>query len=69
MAELKNHETCGVTLPLKNCFGNTPASIYGDDAGEDAPNEAPGKGRLDVCHYGKRRDLRYYSRHGETMTT
>ena len=54
MAKLKNHETCGVTLSLKNCFGNTPASIYGDDAGEDAPNETPGKGRLHVCHYGKR---------------
>jgi uncharacterized protein (DUF362 family) len=37
MAKLKNHETCGVTLSLKNCFGNTPASIYGDDVGEDAP--------------------------------
>jgi uncharacterized protein (DUF362 family) len=54
MAKLKNHETCGVTLSLKNCFGNTPASIYGDDAGLNAPNESPGKGRLDVCHYGKR---------------
>ena len=27
MAKLKNHETCGVTLSLKNCFGTTPASI------------------------------------------
>ena len=35
MAKLKNHETCGVTLSMKNCFGNTPASIYGDDAGVD----------------------------------
>jgi uncharacterized protein (DUF362 family) len=54
MAKLKNHETCGVTLSLKNCFGNTPAAIYGDDAGEDAPNESPGKGRVNVCHFGKR---------------
>src|SRR5262249_43345243 len=44
----------GVTLALKNCFGTTPASIYGDDAGEDEPNESPTKGRLDVCHTGKR---------------
>jgi uncharacterized protein (DUF362 family) len=54
LAKLKNHETCGVTLSLKNCFGNTPAAVYGDDAGVDAPNESPGKGRVDVCHYGKR---------------
>ena len=37
MAKLKNHDTCGVTLALKNCFGNTPASIYGDDALADQP--------------------------------
>src|SRR5262245_51914172 len=52
MAKLKNHETCGVTLSMKNCFGNTPASIYGDDAKADEPNESPTKGRLNVCHYG-----------------
>jgi uncharacterized protein (DUF362 family) len=54
MARLKNHETCGVTLAMKNIFGITPASIYGDDAGRDAPNENPGKGRVDTCHLGKR---------------
>ncbi len=54
MAKLKNHGTCGVTLSMKNCFGNTPASIYGDDAGIHEPNESPTKGRLDVCHFGKR---------------
>jgi uncharacterized protein (DUF362 family) len=54
MAKLKNHATCGVTLSMKNCFGNTPASIYGDDAGLDEPNESPTKGRLNVCHLGKR---------------
>jgi uncharacterized protein (DUF362 family) len=54
MAKLKNHATCGITLAMKNCFGNTPASIYGDDAGVDEPNEKPGKGRVDVCHRGKR---------------
>ena len=54
MAKLKNHATCGVTLSMKNCFGNTPASIYGDDAGVDEPNETPGKGRVDRCHFGKR---------------
>jgi uncharacterized protein (DUF362 family) len=54
MAKLKNHETCGVTLSLKNCFGNSPASIYGDDAGKDEPNEKPTSGRGAVFHAGKR---------------
>ena len=54
MAKLKNHDTCGVTLSLKNCFGNSPASIYGDNAGVDEPNEKPTAGRLAVFHQGKR---------------
>jgi uncharacterized protein (DUF362 family) len=54
MAKLKNHETCGVTLAMKNIFGITPAAVYGDDAGVDEPNENPAKGRVDVCHFGKR---------------
>jgi uncharacterized protein (DUF362 family) len=54
LAKLKNHETCGVTLSLKNSFGITPASIYGDDAAENEPNETPSKGRANVCHFGKR---------------
>ena len=54
MAKLKNHATCGVTLSMKNCFGITPASIYGDDAGEKEPNESPTSGRGTVCHAGKR---------------
>jgi uncharacterized protein (DUF362 family) len=54
MAKLKNHATCGITLAMKNCFGNTPASIYGDDAGLDEPNESPTKGRVKTCHLGER---------------
>jgi uncharacterized protein (DUF362 family) len=54
IAKLKNHATCGVTLALKNSFGITPASIYGDDAGEQEPNEHPTKGRGVVLHAGKR---------------
>ncbi len=54
MAKLKNHATCGVTLAMKNCFGITPASIYGDDAGKDEPNESPASGRVSVCHRGTR---------------
>ena len=58
MAKLKNHETCGVTLSLKNCFGTLPASIYGDDAGVDEPNENPTSGRLKTMHLGKRQPSR-----------
>jgi uncharacterized protein (DUF362 family) len=54
MAKLKDHLTCGVTLSMKNMFGCTPISIYGDDAGRDEPNEEPKSGRGAVCHEGKR---------------
>lgn len=54
MAKLKNHASCAVTLSMKNCFGNTRVSIYGDDARLKEPNESPDKGRLEVCHSGKR---------------
>src|SRR5579871_1784518 len=54
LAKLKNHATCGVTLSMKNCFGITPASIYGDDAGEQEPNERPTSSRGAVCHSGSR---------------
>ena len=37
LAKLKNHVTAGVTLSMKNLFGITPNSLYGDEAGnEDA---------------------------------
>ena len=54
LAKLKQHADCGVTLSLKNCFGCVPASIYGDDAGIDEPNESPKQGRLAVVHQAKR---------------
>jgi uncharacterized protein (DUF362 family) len=54
LAKLKEHADCGVTLSLKNCFGIIPASIYGDDAGVDEPNEKPTKGRSSVVHWGRR---------------
>jgi uncharacterized protein (DUF362 family) len=58
LAKLKNHADCGVTLSLKNCFGCLPASIYGDDAGRDDPNERPTRGRSDVVHFAKRQPAR-----------
>ena len=54
MAKLKEHDTCGITLSCKNVFGTIPASIYGDDAGVDEPNESPTTGRLKVGHEGVR---------------
>lgn len=37
LAKMKNHITAGVTLSMKNLFGITPNSLYGDQAGtEDA---------------------------------
>ncbi len=49
LAKLKNHKTAGVTLSLKNLFGITPNSLYGDQApGEQA---TAGRGRL---HFGSR---------------
>lgn len=37
LAKLKRHVTAGVTLTMKNLFGITPNSLYGDQAGsEDA---------------------------------
>ncbi|HVX66448.1 MAG TPA: DUF362 domain-containing protein [Bryobacteraceae bacterium] len=53
-AKLKNHETCGVTLSLKNIFGITPSSIYGDDSGAQEPNEKSTQGRADTLHFAKR---------------
>ena len=54
MAKLKNHDTCGITLAMKNMFGCTPASIYGNDSGVEDPNENPTSGRDQICHAGKR---------------
>ncbi len=54
MAKLKHHEECGITLTIKNAFGITPNSIYGDDAGVDEPNESARRGRETLLHAGKR---------------
>ena len=53
LAKLKEHSTAGVTLSMKNCFGNTPTTIYGDGAGLDEPSHAAGR-RGGTLHKGKR---------------
>jgi len=54
LAKLKEHATAGVTLSMKNCFGITPCTIYGDGAGTDEPSLVPRGGR-DMLHDGHRR--------------
>lgn len=51
LSKLKNHWIAGVTMALKNNFGNTPCSLYGSDCGPDG-NENPTQERGAVCHNG-----------------
>jgi uncharacterized protein (DUF362 family) len=52
LSKLKNHWFGGVTMSLKNNFGNTPCALYGGDAGPNG-NENPTKERGQVLHEGK----------------
>ena len=54
LAKLKPHTTAGVTLSMKNCFGNIPTTIYGDRCPKDRPDERPHSGRDGVFHMGLR---------------
>jgi uncharacterized protein (DUF362 family) len=51
LAKLKNHWIAGVTMSIKNNFGNTPCALYGSDCGTYG-NENPTKERGDVLHAG-----------------
>src|SRR5947208_487122 len=51
LAKLKNHATAGVTLALKNSFGVTPNSLYGDDAGSENATSSRGH----ILHDGRRK--------------
>lgn len=53
LAKMKEHATAGITLSMKNCFGITPATIYGSGAGIDEPSVLPKGGRSTV-HSGDR---------------
>ena len=54
LAKLKDHMTAGVTLSMKNCFGNIPTTIYGDYVPKHEPDLAPHSGRGLVFHQGGR---------------
>ena len=41
IAKMKEHATAGITLSMKNCFGLTPATIYGSGAGGTSPRSLP----------------------------
>ncbi len=49
LSKLKNHSVAGVTMSLKNLFGLTPNSLYGDQAPSEAATA--GRGKL---HFGTR---------------
>ena len=51
LSKLKNHWIAGVTMSIKNNFGNTPCSLYGSDCGASG-NENPTAERGDVLHAG-----------------
>ncbi|HXW14786.1 MAG TPA: DUF362 domain-containing protein [Terriglobia bacterium] len=53
LAKMKEHITAGITLSLKNCFGITPCTIYGEGSGEDEPSLIP-KGGRGPFHAGNR---------------
>lgn len=54
LTKMKEHVAAGVTLSMKNTFGNSPCTIYGDDAGVDEPSLVPIRGRNAVLHMGRR---------------
>jgi uncharacterized protein (DUF362 family) len=45
LAKAKDHATAGITLSMKNCFGSTPCTIYGDGSPVDEPSPVPRGGR------------------------
>jgi len=53
ISKLKEHATTGVTISMKNCFGITPCTIYGEGAPVDGPSDVPRGGR-GPFHHGNR---------------
>lgn len=49
VAKLKNHETAGVTLSMKNNFGITPNALYGQSRHDEAATD----NRMVMLHMGK----------------
>jgi uncharacterized protein (DUF362 family) len=53
LAKLKEHSSAGITGAMKNCFGITPTTIYGETAGVDEPSVEAGGPRA-MLHSGHR---------------
>jgi len=53
IAKLKEHSTTGFTGAMKNTFGITPTTVYGQKAGIDEPSAVPG-GARSMLHIGER---------------
>ncbi|HMD71281.1 MAG TPA: DUF362 domain-containing protein [Bryobacteraceae bacterium] len=53
-AKLKEHAATGVTLSMKNVYGTTPVTIYGEGAGVDEPSVRPHGGRGGTFHFARR---------------
>ena len=51
LAKMKEHAATGVTLSMKNVYGATPITIYGQGAGVDEPSMRPHGGRGGVFHF------------------
>ena len=54
LAKMKEHAATGVTLSMKNVYGATPITIYGEGAGKDEPSLRPHGGRGGVFHFASR---------------
>ncbi|UCF36401.1 MAG: DUF362 domain-containing protein [Acidobacteriota bacterium] len=50
LAKLKEHACAGITGVIKNCFGNTPCSLYGNDS----PSEDALLHRTSIFHNGEK---------------
>jgi uncharacterized protein (DUF362 family) len=50
LGKLKNHVAAGITVTVKNLFGISPTSLYGNDA----PNERTTSNRGSILHTGSR---------------
>jgi uncharacterized protein (DUF362 family) len=51
LSKLKQHACAGVTMTIKNMFGSTPCSLYGNEA----PNENTLLHRTSMFHSGRKR--------------
>ena len=67
IAKMKEHATAGITLSMKNCFGLTPATIYGTGAGIDEPAVTPSGGRS-MVHSGNRQPSKSAPSEKDTKT-